>query len=301
MSQTVLVTGATGFVGSHLARELVKEGYDVRAMTRHPDTYQGAGEPVHGDVFDADTLVGAMAGVDVAYYLVHALDENDFVRLDAEAASAFGKAAKAAGVRQIVYLGGLGVEGSKLSPHLQSRRQVESLLGEAGVPVTVLRAAIVVGHGGISWEITRQLVKNLPAMVAPQWVGTKTQPISLPDVIRYLVGVLDNPDAFDRVFEIGGSEVLTYRDMLRRAAKIQNGRDVPIVVVPMLTPQLSSQWLALVTDVDARTGRNLIESMDNEVVVHDDSIREVVPFEPQGYDDMVREALADRLRDQGAL
>jgi uncharacterized protein YbjT (DUF2867 family) len=301
MSQTVLVTGATGFVGSHLARELVKEGYDVRAMTRHPDTYQGAGEPVHGDVFDAETLEGAMAGVDVAYYLVHSLDENDFVRLDAEAATAFGKAAKAAGVRQIIYLGGLGVEGSKLSPHLQSRRQVESLLGEAGVPVTVLRAAIVVGHGGISWEITRQLVKNLPAMVAPQWVGTKTQPISLPDVIRYLVGVLDNPDALDRVFEIGGSEVLTYRDMLRRAAKIQNGRDVPIVVVPMLTPQLSSQWLALVTDVDARTGRNLIESMDNEVVVHDDSIREVVPFEPQGYDDMVREALADRLRDQGAL
>jgi uncharacterized protein YbjT (DUF2867 family) len=301
MSLTVLVTGATGFVGSHLARALVDDGHDVRAMTRRPDDYEGAGEPVGGDVFSPETLGNALRGVDVAYYLVHSLDDNDFVRLDAEAASAFGKAAAEAGVRQIVYLGGLGEDDSKLSKHLRSRRQVETLLGEAGVPVTVLRAAIVVGHGGISWEITRQLVKNLPAMVAPHWVGTKTQPIALQDVVKYLVGVLDNEDAMGRVFEIGGSEVLTYRDMLRRASKIQNGRDVPIVVVPVLTPQLSSQWLALVTDVDARTGRNLIESMDNEVVVHDDSIREVVPFETMGYDDMVRIALTERLRDKGRL
>ncbi len=301
MSLTVLVTGATGFVGSHLVRALVEEGHDVRAMTRRPDDYEGLGDPVEGDVFSPETLGTALRGVDVAYYLVHSLDANDFERRDAEAATAFGEAAAKAGVRQIVYLGGLGVEGSKLSPHLRSRRQVETLLGAGGVPVTVLRAAIVVGHGGISWEITRQLVKNLPAMLAPHWVGTRTQPIALPDVVRYLVGVLGNDRALSRVFEVGGREVLTYREMLRRASKIQNGRDVPIVVVPVLTPQLSSQWLALVTDVDPRTGRNLIESMDNEVVVHDDSIREVVPFEPMGYDDMVKLALADRLRAQGVL
>jgi uncharacterized protein YbjT (DUF2867 family) len=301
MPLTVLVTGATGFVGSHLTRALLDEGHEVRAMTRRPDDYEGVGDPVRGDVFEPRTLGNALRGVDVAYYLVHSLDDKDFVRKDAEAARAFGKAAAKAGVRQIIYLGGLGVDDAKLSAHLRSRREVEKRLGEAGVPVTVLRAAIVVGHGGISWEITRQLVKNLPAMVAPHWVGTKTQPISLRDVVRYLVGVLDNEKAMGRIFEIGGPEVLSYRDMLRRASKIQNGRDVPIVVVPVLTPQLSSRWLSLVTDVDAKTGRNLIESMDNEVVVTDDSIRDVVPFEPMGYDDMVREALAARLRAKGAL
>lgn len=301
MSLTVLVTGATGFVGSHLARALVEEGHEVRAMTRRPGDYEGVGDPVEGDVFGPETLPKALRGVDVAYYFVHSLDDHDFERLDAQAASAFGEAAAKAGVRQVVYLGGLGEDGTKLSAHLRSRRQVETLLGEAGVPVTVLRAAIVVGHGGISWEITRQLVKNLPAMVAPHWVGTKTQPIALQDLIRYLVGVLDNEEAFGRVFEIGGPEVLSYREMLRRASKIQNGRDVPIVVVPVLTPQLSSRWLAFVTDVDAQTGSNLIESMNNEVVVRDDAIREVVPFEPMGYDDMVKVALADRLRAEGAL
>jgi uncharacterized protein YbjT (DUF2867 family) len=301
MPLTVLVTGATGFVGSHLTRALLDEGHDVRAMTRRPDDYEGLADPVRGDVFEPRTLGNALRGVDVAYYLVHSLDDKDFERKDAEAARAFGKAAAKAGVRQIVYLGGLGVEDAKLSAHLRSRRQVEQLLGEAGVPVTVMRAAIVVGHGGISWEITRQLVKNLPAMVAPHWVGTKTQPIALRDVIRYLVGVLDNEKAMGRIFEIGGPEVLTYRDMLRRASKIQNGRDVPIVVVPVLTPQLSSKWLSLVTDVDAKTGRNLIESMNNEVVVTDDSIRDLVSLDLMGYDEMVQEALADRLRDKGAL
>jgi uncharacterized protein YbjT (DUF2867 family) len=294
MASSVLVTGASGFVGSHLVPALVEMGHSVRAMTRHPDTYDGAGTPVYGDVADRESLRAALDGMDAAYYFVHSLDSDDFEQRDAEAATAFGHAAKDAGVRQIIYLGGLGDLDDNLSPHLRSRRDVEELLGLGGVPVTVLRAAVVIGHGGISWEMTRQLVDHLPAMVTPKWVNTRTQPIALPDVIRYLVGVLDNPDAIGKVFEIGGPEVLRYVDMMRRAAKVQNGRVPPIVPIPLLTPRLSSMWLSLVTDVDQQTARNLVDSMNNEVVVTDDAITRLLPGELIGYDDSVRLALRDR-------
>ncbi len=225
---------------------------------------------------------------------MHSLDDPDFERKDAEAARTFARAAADAGVRQIVYMGGLGDEGDDLSPHLRSRREVEGLLGSTGIPVTVLRAAIVVGAGGISWELTRQLVKNLPAMVVPHWVSTPTQPIALDDVIRYLTGVVGMEQAFGRVLEIGGPEQMTYLEMLQVAARIINGRRVPIVKVPVLTPRLSSYWLALVTDVDVTTGRNLIDSMGTEVVVTDTTIRDLVPGEPLSYEEAVRRALADR-------
>jgi uncharacterized protein YbjT (DUF2867 family) len=289
----ILVTGATGFVGRRLTPQLVEAGHDVRAMTRHPETYDGPGTAVGADVHDPDTLGPTLDGIDVAYYLVHSLDSADFEQKDARAATAFGEAAAAAGVRQIIYLGGLGAEGSQLSAHLRSRREVERLLAEGGVPVTVLRAAIVVGKGGISWELTRQLVKNLPAMVVPKWVSTRTQPIAVDDVIRYLVGVADRPEAFDRVFEIGGPDQLSYSEMLQIAAEISTGRPVPIVKVPVLTPRLSSYWLALVTDVDVTTGRNLIDSMGTEVLVTDLSIRDVVPGEPLSYGEAVRRALEE--------
>jgi uncharacterized protein YbjT (DUF2867 family) len=290
----ILVTGATGFIGRRLVAALVEEGHDVRAMTRHPESYDGPGDPVAGDVHDADSLEEALAGTEIAYYLVHSLDDPDFERKDAEAARSFAKAAADQGVRQIVYMGGLGDEDGDMSAHLRSRREVEGLLGETGVPVTVLRAAIVVGHGGISWELTRQLVKNLPAMVVPKWASTRTQPIAIDDVIRYLVGVAGREEALGRVFEIGGPDQLTYIDMLRVAAEVDKGRAVPIVPVPVLTPRLSSYWLALVTDVDVTTGRNLIDSMGTEVLVRDQSIREVVPGEPLGYEEAVRRALAER-------
>ncbi len=293
-SRLILVTGASGFIGSRLAQELVEQGYSVRAMTRHPDDYSGAGEPVAGDVSEPDSLIEPLTGVDTAYYLVHSLDSDDFEQLDADAARTFGEQAAAAGVHRIIYMGGLGAEDEQLSPHLRSRRQVEELLAEAGVPVTVLRAAVVVGHGGISWEITRQLVDHLPIMIAPAWVNTRTQPIALSDVIRYLVGVLDDPHPDSVVYEIGGPEVLRYIDMLRRAAKVMNKRTLPVLHVPLLTPRLSSGWLALVTDVDIKTARNLVDSMTTEVVVRDRSIEQVVPGQPLGYDDAVRVAIADR-------
>ena len=293
----VLVAGASGFVGRRLTQALVDAGHDVRAMTRRPEEYDGPGTPTYGDVHDASTLPDALRGCTAAYYLVHSLDSPDFERLDAEAARAFGRAAAEAGLTQIVYLGGLGRDSDELSAHLRSRREVERLLGEAGVPVTVLRAGIVVGHGGLSWELTRQLVEHLPAMVTPRWVRTRTQPIAVADVVRYLVGVLGHPDAVGRVFEVGGPEVLEYRTMLKRVAAIEH-RPLLIVPVPLLTPGLSSLWLSLVTDVDTSTGRALVDSMTNEVVVEDDAIRKVVPFEPTCYDDAVREALEERRRER---
>jgi uncharacterized protein YbjT (DUF2867 family) len=241
----------------------------------------------------------ALVGVDVAYYLVHSLDSDDFVELDAQAARNFSAAAARAGVERIIYLGGLGREDQDLSDHLRSRRQVESLLGSDGVPVTVLRAAIVIGHGGISWEITRQLVAHLPAMVVPRWATTKTQPIALADVIRYLVGVLEPVEARGRVFEIGGSEVLTYAEMMQRVAKLHHHRVLPMVAVPLLTPRLSSHWLAFVTDVDTATARNLVDSMSNEVVVHEHGIADVVPGEPMDYTSAVEAAYAQRAAARG--
>jgi uncharacterized protein YbjT (DUF2867 family) len=300
---TVLVTGATGFIGGRLVPVLIEAGHEVRAMSRRPDDYNGPGEPVGGDVHEAGTLAPALEGVDVAIYLIHSLDDADFERKDAEAARAFGLAAAACGVQQIVYLGGLGVEGQDLSPHLRSRREVEHLLGEAGVPVTAMRAAVVVGHGGISWELTRQLVKNLPAMVVPRWAATPTQPIGIEDVVAYLAGVVDNEDAVGRTFEVGGADRVTYLEMMQQAAEEMHGRRLPIKTVPILSPGLSSRWIAMVTDVDTTTAKNLIESMSTEVVVSDHSIDDVVPRDVLTYRQSVRRALeeaAAEVEDEGS-
>jgi uncharacterized protein YbjT (DUF2867 family) len=184
----VLVAGASGFVGRGLCPALAEAGHDVIALTRDPDRYAGVGTPVYGDVLDLGTLSTAMAGCEAAYYLVHSLSDADFERKDAEAAAAFGQTAALAGLRRIIYLGGLGDDNDTLSAHLRSRRKVEKLLGTAGVSVTVIRAGIIVGHGGISWELTRQLVEHLPLMITPRWVATRTQPIAVDDVVRYLAG-----------------------------------------------------------------------------------------------------------------
>ena len=253
----VLVAGASGFVGSRLCPALDEAGHAVRAMTRHPDNYRGVGEPVRADVTDPKTLDAAAQGCGAAYYLVHLLARASFEKDDAAAARAFGSAASRAGLSQIIYLGGLGRDDDNLS--------------------------------------TRQLVEHLPAMVTPRWVRTRTQPIAVADVVRYLVAVLGMPDAMGRAFEIGGPDVLEYVEMMRRVAALEGRRRI-VIPVPLLTPSLSARWLSLVTDVDTRTGRSLVDSMINEVIVHDDSIRELVPFELMDYDAAVLQALGERAK-----
>jgi uncharacterized protein YbjT (DUF2867 family) len=297
MAEVVLVAGASGFIGSHLTRALDEAGYEVRAMTRRPGFYHGFGRPVAGDVADPASLDAAVAGADAAYYPVHSLESADFRERDAAGALAFASACARAGLERVVYLGGLGTDDDRLSPHLASRREVERILSAGDVPVTILRAAVIIGHGGISWEITRQLVDHLPAVVTPRWVNTRTQPIALDDIIRYLVGVLEPEEAKGRVFEIGGPEVMRYLDMLQRAAAIR-GKPLPNLSVPLLTPRRSSAWLVLVTDVNFTTARNLVDSMTNELVVRDNTILDVVPGERIGYDEAVRMALAERDADR---
>jgi uncharacterized protein YbjT (DUF2867 family) len=297
----VLVTGATGFVGSRLTRALVDAGHEVRAMTRTPDRYHGAGTAVQGDVGDAASLARALDGQEAAYYLVHSLDSADFSERDRRGAEAFADAAREAGVGQVVYLGGLGDEDDQLSEHLRSRREVEGILRDR-VPTTVLRAGIVIGDGGISWEILRQLVARLPIMVTPRWVQTRTQPVALEDALAFLLGVLGREEAIGQTYDIGAPEPLTYGDMLRVVGGMTGGVLRLIVPVPMLSPRLSSHWLRLITDVDLPTARTLVDSMTNEVVVGDRRIEELTGHKAMSFEEAAQHALRDRTRrlEQGA-
>ncbi|MEU1271098.1 SDR family oxidoreductase [Streptomyces sp. NPDC005799] len=300
---TCLVTGATGYIGGRLVPELLAAGHRVRCLARSPGKlrdhpWAGRVEAVRGDVTDADSIATAVRGVDVAYYLVHALGTGeDFEETDRRAARLFGEAARAAGVRRIVYLGGLtpsGVAEQELSPHLRSRAEVGRILLDSGVPTTVLRAAVVIGSGSASFEMLRYLTERLPVMITPSWVRTRIQPVAVRDVLRHLVASARMPDDVNRAFDIGGPDVLTYREMMLRYAAVAGLPRRVIVPLPVLTPGLSSHWVGLVTPVPAGIARPLTESLRHEVVCHERDIARYVPDPPGhpiGFDEAVRLAL----------
>jgi len=291
-SRLLLVTGASGYVGGRLLRALEQRGERVRCLARRPQDLQARVAPsievVGGDVLDATSLERALAGVDTAFYLVHGMGSaRDFQDEDRRGAATVARAARAAGVRRIVYLGGLGTA-TDLSPHLASRHEVGRTLRESGVPTIEFRASIILGSGSLSFEMLRALVERLPVLVTPRWVRQLTQPIAIEDVIDYLVAAADAAATGSVVIEIGGPDRVSYLDLMREHAA-QRGLRRLIIGVPVLTPRLSSLWLGLVTPVYARVGRKLIDSLRNETVVTSTGARKLFPaIRPRG----VREALA---------
>ncbi len=296
-SKLILVTGATGYVGGRLIPRLLDAGLRVRCLVRDPARLQGRAwrarvEVSRGDVLQPRSLPEAMQGVDAVYYLVHSMGGGSgFSERDLSAARNCARAARAAGVRRIVYLGGLGDPQADLSPHLRSRQETGAALREAGVPVTEFRAAVIVGSGSLSFEMIRYLTERLPVMVCPRWVFTRVQPIAIRNVLDYLVAALDFPESAGLVLEIGGRDVLTYAGMMSGYARARGLRR-RLIPVPVLTPRLSSYWVHLITPIPAAIARPLIKGLGNEVVVRDDTARRMFPaIELLDYEASVRLAL----------
>ncbi len=293
----ILVTGATGYIGGRLVPRLLEMGYRVRCLARDPARLEGrawhrAVEIVTGDVLERGSLAPAMEGVHVAYYLVHSLGAGtDFHARDLAAATNFSEAARAAGVERIIYLGGLADASPALSEHLRSRQQSGDALRTGGVPVTEFRAGVIVGSSSLSFEMIRYLTERVPVMICPRWVYTRTQPIGIREVLEYLVAALAVPESTGRIIEIGGSEVITYGDMMMTYAAVRGLRRW-MVPVPVLTPRLSSYWVNLVTPIPAVIARPLVEGMRNENIVRDPIARELFPqVHPVGYRASVERAL----------
>jgi len=285
---TIFVTGATGYIGGRLAPRLLERGYRVRCLARsaaklraRPWAGRERVEIVEGDAGDGARLEAALRGCTAAYYLVHSMDAAgpEYRACDLALAETFGRAAGNAGVPRIIYLGGLGETGKGLSRHLASRREVEAALGRGGVPVTVLRAAMIIGSGSASFEILRYLVERLPIMITPRWVSTESQPIAVRDVMHYLIAALETPATIGRTLDIGGPDVASYANIMREMASSLHLRRRLVIPVPVLTPRLSSLWIHLITPLNASIARPLAEGLKNRVVCRGDEARRLMPHE----------------------
>ncbi len=297
----VLATGVTGYLGSRLVPVLVERPVEVRVLTRDPARLRHRAwldrvSVVTGDAMDRQVLAEALDGVSTAYYLLHSMDgKPDFERRDRALALRFAQAAREAGVRRIVYLSGLHPEGVRLSAHLHSRKEVGDILLASGVPTAVLQAAVILGSGSASFEMLRHLTRRLPAMVAPKWLRNRIQPVAVGDVLHYLVAAADLPDEVTRTFDIGGPDVLTYAEMIRRFARIDGLSPRVIAPVPVLTPWLAGHWVGLVTPVPAAIAKPLVGSLIHEVVCQESDLQSWVGAPPGGatsFDDAVRQALS---------
>jgi uncharacterized protein YbjT (DUF2867 family) len=283
------VIGATGTIGRPLV-EALSRAHDVVGVARHPTQGDDRVTWRAADATDSELIHAALEGVDVVYHLVHSLGTADFEERDRAAATNVAEAAASGGATQVVYLGGLGEESPDLSPHLRSRAETAEILAAGAVPVTTLRAAVVVGAGSAAFETIVALVDRLPVMVCPRWVSVETQPVALADVVAALVGVCGVPGSFGESFDLGGPEVMTYRTMMERAARLRGKRPI-LIEVPFLTPRLSSLWLHLVTPANVSVARPLVEGLRIPTVAHDDRIWELVGVRRTTFDDAVRAAL----------
>ncbi|MET0468729.1 MAG: NAD(P)H-binding protein [Aeromicrobium sp.] len=287
-ARTALVTGATGYIGSHLVDRLLAEGWRVTVLTRDAAGLDGhawasAVDVVEGDAQDAAVLRRAAEGVDVAWFLIHSMTGTyDYAVRDRTIATRFGQACRAAGVSRIVYLGGLYPEGETLSPHLESRREVGHILLESGVPTAVLQAGIVVGAGSVSYELLKTATERLPVVIGPDWLDHRVQPIGVDDALHYLVGSADLPAEVSRAFDVGGSDALAYRDLIAVYADIAGLRPRPIMTVPVLLPRTTALWAGILAPVPASLASSLVASLMHDMVCREHDIDAYVPAPPGG-------------------
>ncbi|MCE5333818.1 MAG: NAD(P)H-binding protein [Desulfobacteraceae bacterium] len=310
--ENILLTGTTGFVGGRLLRELSKRGLSPRCLVRSVDKFRRnfsdypADCVFEGDLFGSDTLRKALEGVDLAYYLVHSMgghslfDVAQFAERDRWAARNFVRAANKAGVKRIVYLGGLGEIADNLSKHLMSRHEVADILESGLAKATIFRAANILGAGGAPFEILRYLVERLPLMVVPRWVDTRCQPIDIEDAIAYLAGCIDHPATEGGEFDIGGPDIITYREMMLIYARVRGLKRV-VISLPLLTPRLSSLWISLLSPVPAGVVSPLLEGLRNEVVCRENRIRQILPLNLTPLEVSICKALVEVSRGPGRL